>query len=154
MADTYKRFLAAPTSSLLAEHASLHYVTTATSLTGATAIIQHFTKLQKQVTTKRQDVINSVESSNTAVLEVDTLLEFQTSGGVYLPGLDDNFLAGNEVHFPVVSSHRFHLRARQNIVNSMVRSTLTISAPRFTLSPWMARARFFKFANNGTKALS
>ena len=39
--DTYTRFLATPSSGALADNASLHYVTTTTSINDATAIIKH-----------------------------------------------------------------------------------------------------------------
>jgi hypothetical protein len=102
MAATYKQFLAAPSSSLLAEQATLHYLTTTTSFTGPADIIKHLTTLQKQVAKKKQDAINIVEGTNAVVLEVDTTIEFLTSGGVYLPGLDDNFLCDRTAEFPIV----------------------------------------------------
>jgi hypothetical protein len=35
---------------------------------------------------------------------VDTAFEFISSGGPYLPGLDDNFLADRTVYLPIVSN--------------------------------------------------
>jgi hypothetical protein len=102
MAATYKHFLAAPTSSALADKATLHYVTTTTSFNGPTDIIKHFNTLQKQVVKKSENVINLVEGSQAAVFEVETTLEFQISGGTYLPGLDDNFLSDRVVSLLIV----------------------------------------------------
>jgi hypothetical protein len=102
MASVYKQFINAPNSSLLADDATLHYVTTTTTFTGATDIIKHLNTLQKQVKKKQQDVINTVEDQSSAVLEVDNIFEFVTSGGVYLPGLDDNFVADRTVYFQSV----------------------------------------------------
>lgn len=106
MAATYKQFLAAPSSSLLADKASLHYVTTTTSFHGPTDIIKHLNALQKQVKKKHEDVLSLVDGQTAIAVEVDTLLEFQTSGGIYLPGLDDNFLTDREANLAIVrSSH-------------------------------------------------
>lgn len=102
MAATYKQFLAAPTSSLLADTASLHYVTTTTTFAGATQIIKHLNGLQKQVTKKKEDILNIVDGGNVIVVEVDTGLGFETSGGPYLPGLDDNFLSSRVAYVPIV----------------------------------------------------
>lgn len=102
MAATYKQFLAAPSSSLLADTAALHYVTTTTTFSGPTEIIKHLNALQKQVAKKKEEVFNIVDGQNVIVLEVDTGLGFQTGGGPYLPGLDDNFLSARDVYLPVV----------------------------------------------------
>ncbi|UZP32921.1 hypothetical protein NXS19_000737 [Fusarium pseudograminearum] len=101
MAATYKQFLAAPSSSLLADTAALHYVTTTTTFAGPTQIIKHLSGLQKQVSKKKEDVFNIVDGGNVIVLEIDTGLGFQNGGGPYLPGLDDNFLSGREVYLPI-----------------------------------------------------
>ncbi|KAK5990776.1 hypothetical protein PT974_09048 [Cladobotryum mycophilum] len=102
MAATYKQFLVAPSSSLLADNASLHYVTTTTSFSGATEIIKHLNALQKQVKKKNESVINLIDGQTIIAAEVDTTLEFQTSGGVYLPGIDDNFLFDMVVQLPIM----------------------------------------------------
>ncbi|KAH7257042.1 hypothetical protein BKA59DRAFT_469184 [Fusarium tricinctum] len=101
MAATYKQFLAAPSSSVLADTAALHYVTTTTTFAGPSQIMKHLNGLQKQVAKKKEDVFNIVDGQNVIVLEVDTGLGFQTSGGPYLPGLDDNFLSGRDVYLPI-----------------------------------------------------
>ncbi|KAM5355940.1 hypothetical protein ACJ41O_002586 [Fusarium nematophilum] len=101
MAATYKQFLAAPSSSLLADAAALHYVTTTTSFSGPTEIIKHLNGLQKQVVKKKEDIFNVVDGRNVVVFEVDTGLGFQTGGGPYLPGLDDNFLSARDVFFSI-----------------------------------------------------
>ncbi|WXC40899.1 hypothetical protein QX201_000723 [Fusarium graminearum] len=101
MAATYKQFLATPSSSLLADTAALHYVTTTTTFAGPTQIIKHLNVLQKQVSKKKEDVFNIVDGGNVIVLEIDTGLGFQNGGGPYLPGLDDNFLSGREVYLPI-----------------------------------------------------
>lgn len=108
MAATYKQFLAAPNSSLLADTASLHYVTTTTSFSGPTAIIKHINVLQKQIAKKKEDILNIVNGQNMIVLEVDTGLGFLTGGGPYLPGLDDNFLTTHVAYLPIVRCIQRH----------------------------------------------
>lgn len=102
MAATYTQFLASPNSSLLADTASLHYVTSTTSFSGSTEIIKHLNTLSKQVQKKKQDVLNLIEGDTAIAVEVATALEFQTSGGAYLPGLDDNFLTDRVAYLPIV----------------------------------------------------
>lgn len=103
MAASYKQFLAAPNTSLLADTAALHYVTTTTSIVGSTQIIQHFNSLQKQLAKKKEDILNLVDGQTAIAVEVDTGIEFKTGGGPYLPSLDDNFLAARTVYLPIVS---------------------------------------------------
>lgn len=102
MAATYKQFLASPSSSLLADRASLHYVTTTTSFTGAAEIIKHLNSTQRQINKKKEDILHIVDGQTSLALEADTGLEFVTSGGPYAPGLDDNFLADRLVYLPIV----------------------------------------------------
>lgn len=99
---TYEQFLAAPSSSLLADKATLHYVTTTTAFSGATDILKHLNSLQRQLKKKKQHVLSVVDGNNVIALEVDTELEFLTSGGAYLPGLDDNFLSDRVAYLPIV----------------------------------------------------
>ncbi|CCE35420.1 uncharacterized protein CPUR_06850 [Claviceps purpurea 20.1] len=101
MASVYKQFLASPSSSYLADRASLHYVTTTTSVYGSTEIIKHLNTLQKQVKIKKQDLLNLVDGQSVIAAEFDTVLEFQTSGGAYLPGLDDNFLSDRVAYLSI-----------------------------------------------------
>lgn len=103
MAATYKQFLASPSSALLADNASLHYVTTLTSFVGTDQIVKHLSNLQRQVKKKKEDVLNVIDGQSIIAVEVDTHIEFITSGGVYLPGLDDNFLSDREAFLPIVS---------------------------------------------------
>ncbi|KAL2256586.1 hypothetical protein VTK26DRAFT_1437 [Humicola hyalothermophila] len=98
----YKQFLAAPNSSALVENASLHYVTTTTSVTSATDIIKHLATVRNRINKKKEDALFAIENQNVLVFEVETTLEFVTSGGPYLPGMDDNFLADRTVHLPIM----------------------------------------------------
>jgi len=98
----YQQFLAAPNSAALAQDASLHYITSTTSHHGATDIIKHLATLRNQVKKKKQEPLSTVEGKDAIAAEIDTTLEFITSGGPYLPSLDDNFLADRTVHLPIV----------------------------------------------------
>lgn len=105
--STYKQFIAAPNPALLAESASLHYITTLTTYNGSAEIIKHLTAQSRGIKKKGESFIDAVEAPNALAVEVDTTLEFLTTGGAYLPGLDDNFLADRTVTFPVVRTpHR------------------------------------------------
>lgn len=98
----YKQFLAAPSSSALVDNASLHYVTTTSSFTGATDIIKHLATVRNRINKKKEDALFAIESQNVLVFEAETTLEFVSSGGPYLPGMDDNFLADRTVYLPIV----------------------------------------------------
>lgn len=134
MASVYKQFLASPSSSFLAEKASLHYVTTTTSIYGPTEIIKHLNTLQKQVKTKKQEFLNLVDGQSVIAAEIDTALEFQTSGGTYLPGLDDNFLSDRVAYLSIVSAAVVCQVSRQLIQIDTARgvTVLTNQWRRFT----------------------
>ncbi|CAK7209680.1 hypothetical protein SBRCBS47491_000524 [Sporothrix bragantina] len=97
----YQQFLGAPNSASLTTDASLYYITTSTIYHGSTDIIKHFGSLRNQLKKNKEAVLSSVESTNGLALEIDTALEFVTSGGPYLPRLDDNFLTDRKVQVPV-----------------------------------------------------
>lgn len=99
----YKQFLAAPNSSALAQNASLHYITTLTSFYGPTDIIKHLNSTRNSIKKNKEELINVVEGQNALAVQAELSLEFQDSGGPYLPGLDDQFLADRTVYLPVVS---------------------------------------------------
>ncbi|RYO62717.1 hypothetical protein AA0116_g5047 [Alternaria tenuissima] len=104
--DTYTRFLATPSSGALADNASLHYVTTTTSINDATAIIKHLSVQEKLLKKTKEKVLNVIESSNGLSVDMETTIEFTNGGGAYLPGLDDNFVTDRTVTFPMV--HMVH----------------------------------------------
>ncbi|KAG9188796.1 hypothetical protein G6011_07501 [Alternaria panax] len=104
--DTYTRFLATPSSGALADNASLHYVTTTTSINDATGIIKHLSVQEKLLKKTKEKVVNAIEGSNGLSVDVETTLEFTNGGGAYLPGLDDNFIRDRTVTFPMV--HMVH----------------------------------------------
>jgi hypothetical protein len=99
----YQQFLASPNTSFLDNDASLHYVTTTTSFTGSSEIIKHLSTQRNQIKKKKEEFLSIVEGANAIAAEVETNLEFMSSGGVYLPALDDNFVADHTVYLPIVS---------------------------------------------------
>ena len=109
----YKQFLANPNTAALAANASLHYITSTTSKHGATEILKHFATLRNQVRKKKEEFLNVVEGGNAIACEVDSALEFLTSGGPYLPALDDNFLTDRTVYLPIVSLRINHFTILQ-----------------------------------------
>jgi hypothetical protein len=100
--DSYAAFLANPSSGALAANATLHYITTLTSIQDATAIIKHLSVQEKLLKKKNQKILNAVEGQHALSVDVDTTIEFQNGGGAYLPGLDDNFVSDRTVTFPMV----------------------------------------------------
>jgi len=126
----YKRFLAAPSSSDLADDASLHYVTTTTSFTGATEIIKHLGSVRNKIKKKKEDALFAIENQHALALEVDTALEFVSSGGPYLPGMDDNFLADRSVTLAVVSRKRVESPSPTPIANPTAPQTHIVTFDR------------------------
>jgi len=100
----YTRFLAAPSVDQLDPAITFHYITTAVSVNGPDAIVKQLKRESLSQLKKRvEKVLASVETSDSLVLEIETEIEFLTSGANWLPGLDDNFLADHILRFPVVS---------------------------------------------------
>lgn len=102
----YKQFLAAPSSSALAQDASLHYITTTTSFQGPTDIIKHLNAQRNQIKKNKEDILDVVEGPGALAISTALTLEFLDRGGAYLPGLDDQFLSDRVVDIAVVSAQR------------------------------------------------
>ena len=112
--SVYQNFLASPNPSALNDDASLNYITTLTTISGSAAIMKHHAAHQKVLTKKDDTILSCIEGSDALCLDIETTLEFNTGGGAYLPGLDDNFLANRVVTFPMVKENcnKAHLDAR------------------------------------------
>ncbi|EFE40837.1 conserved hypothetical protein [Trichophyton verrucosum HKI 0517] len=110
----YEGFLARPEPELLAEQASLHYITTTTSHSGSQDIIKHLQAVRRTLDKKSQVTLNAVEGANSLCLEVETTLLFTCGGGPYLLSLDDNFVVDQTVTIPVI--HIVHFDAENKIV--------------------------------------
>ncbi|TEY66817.1 hypothetical protein BOTCAL_0131g00280 [Botryotinia calthae] len=100
--SAYKQFLAAPNPSLLTTDASLHFITTLVTVNGASNVVKHLNGQNYQLEKKEETFLNTVEGPSSIAAEIHTTIEFKTSGGSYLPGLDDNFLADRTVTFPII----------------------------------------------------
>ena len=100
--SAYAQFLAAPSAALLTDDASLLYITTLTTIHEPGPIIKNLSS--KELTRKEQKILTAVEdtTNHTLAVEVETTLQFLSSGGAYLPRLDDNFLADRIVSLPIV----------------------------------------------------
>ena len=104
LAAVYQQFLTAPNPSHLADNATLNYITTTTTFKGPSDIIKHFNTLRKQINKKKENVLSLVHGQHAVAIEIETGLEFVTSGGPYLPALDDNFVTDRTVYIPIVSA--------------------------------------------------
>lgn len=102
LAAKYMAFAAHPTADALAENASLHYITTLTSIYEAPAITRHFQVQEKLLKKKDHKLLAAIESADSLSVDVEATIEFLNGGGAYLPGLDDNFVADRTVTFPMV----------------------------------------------------
>ncbi|KAF7959854.1 hypothetical protein EAE96_001459 [Botrytis aclada] len=100
--SAYKQFLASPNPSLLAADASLHFITTLVTVHGASNVVKHLNGQNHQLEKKEETFLNTVEGPSSIAAEIHTTIEFKTSGGSYLPGLDDNFIADHTVTFPII----------------------------------------------------
>ena len=100
--EVYQRFLDLPNPISLSEDASLHYITTLNTFSSPSNIVRHLESQNKRVVkTKNTRIISAVESSNAIALEVETVLEFISGGGSYLPGLE-NFVVDKIATIPTV----------------------------------------------------
>ncbi|KAI1365001.1 hypothetical protein F5Y08DRAFT_305031 [Xylaria arbuscula] len=102
LAAVYQQFLTAPNPSHLAENATLNYITTTTTFRGPSDIVKHYNTLRKQINKKKENVLSLVHGQNAIAIEIETGLEFVTSGGPYLPALDDNFVTDRTVYVPIM----------------------------------------------------
>lgn len=100
--SAYKQFLAAPNSSFLSSDASLHYITTLTSIKGSAEIIKYLNGQSHELKKNEEKFLDVVEGANNLAAEIHTTVEFVSGGGAYLPSLDDNFLADRIVTLPIV----------------------------------------------------
>ncbi|KAJ9615295.1 hypothetical protein H2200_001370 [Cladophialophora chaetospira] len=109
----YQRFLDLPNPISLNENASLHYITTLTTFSSSGDIVRHLESQNKKVVrTKSAKIISVVEGSNALALEVETVLEFISGGGAYLPGLE-NFIVDKIATIP--TTHIVHFDRERKI---------------------------------------
>lgn len=125
----YVQFLTAPNLAALAEKATLNYITTTTSISGAGEVVKHLNGLHSHVKKNKETLLSAIEGRDGLALaiEMDTSLEFVISGGPYLPGLDDNFLADRKIQVCIVRVPReYYSRPLRFIrMSVLLRSSLT-----------------------------
>jgi hypothetical protein len=102
LVSAYEAFLKSPSAGQLNADASLHYITTLTTVNKPAEIAKHLSKQETIVKRKQSKILSRIEGGNAICLDVETTLEFKTGGGAYLPDLDDNFLSERVVTFPIV----------------------------------------------------
>lgn len=101
----YERFLQSPTLQNLTSNATLQYVTTLQCFSEQGRIIKHLEDQNSNVVKKKSEkIISAVEGLTSVAVVVETSLEFISSGGAYLPGLD-TFIIDRTALLPVVRSH-------------------------------------------------
>ncbi|KAL8799931.1 MAG: hypothetical protein Q9182_005519 [Xanthomendoza sp. 2 TL-2023] len=105
--DSYDSAKTNPNASAFAPDGSLNYITTLSTLHTIDAIAKHLSAHQKILKKKHENILNTVEGDNALCLEIETTIEFIGGGGMYLPGLDDNFLADRLVTFPIIHVVQF-----------------------------------------------
>ncbi|KAF2397397.1 hypothetical protein EJ06DRAFT_147467 [Trichodelitschia bisporula] len=103
----YNDFLRSPSAAQLHESAALVYIPTLTTINEAPGILRHLAAQAKLLTKKTERIINAIESERALCVDVETMIEFQSGGGAYLPGLDDNFVADKTVVLPMVHIVQF-----------------------------------------------
>ncbi|KAJ5899948.1 hypothetical protein N7495_004692 [Penicillium taxi] len=106
--DLYQKFRANPRNGEVADNLSYIYVPSTTTFEGKDAVINHLSRQSAAVKKNKEEVINTIESSDALILDIATTLEFVESGGAYLPHLDDNFLADRVVTFPTLHIVQFN----------------------------------------------
>lgn len=100
--QVYTRFLASPDSKALFESPSMHFITTLITINSTEEILKYLTREPTFLKKRIEKPLSAIENSDSLVLEMETEMEFISSGGNYLPALDDNFLADQVVMVPIV----------------------------------------------------
>ncbi|RPB17495.1 hypothetical protein P167DRAFT_569247 [Morchella conica CCBAS932] len=100
--QVYTRFLASPDSKALFESPSMHFITTLITINSAEDILKYLTREPTFLKKRIEKPLSAIENSDSLVLEMETEMEFISSGGNYLPALDDNFLADQVVMVPII----------------------------------------------------
>lgn len=98
----YEKFLARPDPELLSADAALNYITTTTACNGRDAVANHLIKHNNIVKKKSEKILSAVEGPSSLCLDIELTAEFVVGGGSYLLSLDENFLVGRVVTFPLV----------------------------------------------------
>jgi hypothetical protein len=103
LAAQYQTFRTTFNPECLATGAELHYITSLVTHKESTAIVKHLAAQARELKKKNEEVLSTTEGSTQLFQEIETTIEFVTSGGGYLPGLDDNLVADQEATLPIAS---------------------------------------------------
>ncbi|KAF7508991.1 hypothetical protein GJ744_008547 [Endocarpon pusillum] len=156
----YEGFLASPNSLSLSENASLNYIPTLRTFTQQGPIIRHLENQNRnEVRKKSEKVIGAVEGQSSLCLDVETTLEFISSGGAYLPGLE-NFVTDRIVTFPTIHIVNFDSESKiQRIRVYWDQASLLMQADvigargrNWPITDGKEQARLISLAHVGTKA--
>lgn len=109
----YEAFTASPSVTALTDDAALTYLPTLTTVAGPEKVVKHLALQTKQLKKKRENVLTVAESHAVLMIEYETQIEFITSGGSFLPGLDDNFVTDHTIEIPML--HVVHFDASNKI---------------------------------------
>lgn len=90
----------------------MHFITTLITINSAEAITKYLARESSQLKKRVEKPLSAIENADSLVLEMQTEMEFISSGGNYLPALDDNFLTDQVAMVPIVSFFSFLLRLR------------------------------------------
>jgi hypothetical protein len=86
----------------------MHFITTLITINSTEEILKYLTREPTFLKKRIEKPLSAIENSDSLVLEMETEMEFISSGGNYLPALDDNFLADQVVMVPIVRCPMFH----------------------------------------------
>jgi hypothetical protein len=135
--QAYLRFLASPSAAALSSSPSMHFITTLVTVNSAESITKYLSRESTQLKKRVEKPLSAIETADSLVLEMETEIEFLSSGGNYLPALDDNFLSDQVVMVPIVSLiFMFRLRFLDCARVSRLIGTLPITG--FFFGTWLA----------------
>jgi len=99
--DVYDRFTTRPSLGDLHPQATLTYITSGTSLSSPTEIIQFLTRAKRELQST-ETILSHYASSTTLTLEVSGEYKFQDGTSWLAPGLEANMIDGMVVKLPLV----------------------------------------------------
>ncbi|GAO50687.1 hypothetical protein G7K_4809-t1 [Saitoella complicata NRRL Y-17804] len=112
--ELYDQYKSKPQASLLADDATLQYITSGVTVTGANAIITRRAKYRDEITVT-ENVIAKHVASESIVFEVAATITFTNGPGWLVPGIDDNFLFDKTIEIPLVYAVRFEEKKIKSI---------------------------------------
>lgn len=80
----------------------MHFITTLITINSSEDILKYLTREPTFLKKRIEKPLSTIENGDSLVVEMETEIEFISSGGNYLPALDDNFLADQVVMAPII----------------------------------------------------